>query len=378
MTKVEQKIPEGWSVKKLGEVCSLYSGGTPSKSVDSYWRNGNIKWLSAKYIEDDRVIGWDLITENALNNSSCKLAKIGDIVLVSRVSVGKMFICKESFAVNQDLTIIKSKNSCSNFLFYALKDKTAELIDKSQGLAIKGITKNEISNIFIKVPPLSEQERIAEILGTWDEGIEKLSALIGWKEKQKKSLMHRLIYNRKNAEVYIVDELFMLGRGRVISKKEISENKGLYPVYSSQTSNNGEMGKINSFDFEGEFITWTTDGANAGRVFYRKGKFNCTNVCGTAKLKKTNKANLYYVMCYLNNVTKYFVSYVGNPKLMNGVFSQIPILLPKKELQDKIAEVLSTADDEINLLKQKLAALKEQKKGLMQQLLTGKVRVKVN
>lgn len=381
MTKVEQKIPEGWSVKKLGELGTTVSGGTPDTNKKSYWE-GNIFWLTPSEVtklSNRFVYGSERkITDLGLKNSSANLLPVNSLIICTRATVGECCINKIPIATNQGFKNLIPCNSNVDFLYYLLKNNKKEIIRKACGSTFLEISKKDIDSLSFCLPPLSEQERIAEILGTWDEGIEKLSALIGWKEKQKKSLMHRLIYNRKNAEVYIVDELFMLGRGRVISKKEISENKGLYPVYSSQTSNNGEMGKINSFDFEGEFITWTTDGANAGRVFYRKGKFNCTNVCGTAKLKKTNKANLYYVMCYLNNVTKYFVSYVGNPKLMNGVFSQIPILLPKKELQDKIAEVLSTADDEINLLKQKLAALKEQKKGLMQQLLTGKVRVKVN
>lgn len=64
-------------------------------------------------------------------------------------------------------------------------------------------------------------------------------------------------------------EVANLNRGRVMSKIYLADNIGEYPVYSSQTANNGEIGKINTFDFEGEFITWTTDGANAGTVFYR-------------------------------------------------------------------------------------------------------------
>jgi type I restriction enzyme S subunit len=75
-----------------------------------------------------------------------------------------------------------------------------------------------------------------------------------------------------------ISHYFKIGRGRVISKGEIADNKGEYPVYSSQTENNGVLGFLNSYDFEGDYITWTTDGANAGTVFRRKGKFNCTNV----------------------------------------------------------------------------------------------------
>jgi type I restriction enzyme S subunit len=64
-----------------------------------------------------------------------------------------------------------------------------------------------------------------------------------------------------------------LSRGRVMSKEYLAENAGIYPVYSSQTANNGQIGMITSFDFDGEFITWTTDGANAGTVFHRQENF---------------------------------------------------------------------------------------------------------
>lgn len=71
-------------------------------------------------------------------------------------------------------------------------------------------------------------------------------------------------------DIATIGRLNNLGRGRVISNIEIGENSGEYPVYSSQTENNGIMGYLNSYDFEGQYVTWTTDGANAGTVFYRE------------------------------------------------------------------------------------------------------------
>lgn len=239
-----------------------------------------------------------------------------------------------------------------------------------------GISAEEYGNLPIPCPPMEEQRRIVEVLECWDKGIELVKKLIEQKELQKKGLLQNLVYNQPTCKNFYLGNLFSLGRGRVISKEEIQHNKGTYPVYSSQTSDNGILGYINSFDFEGEYLTWTTDGANAGKVFYRRGQFNCTNVCGTAKPHNSNLVNLYYVMSYLNKVTKRYVSYVGNPKLMNGVFSKIAIPLPEKTTQDWAATVLETADKEIDLLKQKLAKLEAQKKGLMQVLLTGKIRLK--
>jgi type I restriction enzyme S subunit len=149
------------------------------------------------------------------------------------------------------------------------------------------------------------------------------------------------INNSKNN--YRLGQVFETGRGVVMNKEYIAENEGIYPVYSSQTSNNGVFGSIDSYMFDGEYLTWTTDGAKAGKVFYRYGKFNCTNVCGTAKLKKgfENMYNLKFLAFYLNTVTNYYVSIAsGNPKLMNNVFEEIKLptidLATQKNILDKI------------------------------------------
>lgn len=92
-----------------------------------------------------------------------------------------------------------------------------------------------------------------------------------------------------------VDNIVTLNRGRVISKTYLQENVGDYPVYSSQTENNGEIGKIATFDYDKECLTWTTDGANAGTVFHRSGKFSVTNVCGIITIN--DESYLSYRFC---------------------------------------------------------------------------------
>jgi len=167
-----------------------------------------------------------------------------------------------------------------------------------------------------------------------------------------------------------VKDLFMDGRGRIISEEEIKNREGIYPVYSSQTSNNGELGKINTYDFEGEFITWTTDGANAGTVFYRNGKFNCTNVCGILKPRNEN-INVKFFSYLLSTIAKNYVSYIGNPKLMNSTFRDIKIIHPNDYYeQSKIAEILETVDNAIEKTDKIIEKYKRIKQGLMQDLLT--------
>lgn len=143
----------------------------------------------------------------------------------------------------------------------------------------------------------------------------------------------------------MLGDVAKLQRGRVISKTYLTENAGNYPVYSSQTINNGEIGRIKSFDFDGEYITWTTDGANAGTVFCRKGKFSITNVCGLITLKNTKELLYKFVYFWLSiEAKKHVYSGMGNPKLMSHQMEKIKIPIPPLETQEKIVEILDKFD----------------------------------
>ena len=144
-----------------------------------------------------------------------------------------------------------------------------------------------------------------------------------------------------------IGDICEITRGRVMSKDYIRDNEGNYPVYSSQTENNGELGKIKTYDFDGEYVTWTTDGANAGSVFYRNGKFSVTNVCGLLKLISEELISHKYLYYILSQETKKYVnSGMGNPKLMNNVMERITICIPSLEKQISIVNTL----DKLNTL----------------------------
>lgn len=142
---------------------------------------------------------------------------------------------------------------------------------------------------------------------------------------------------------YTIKDICLVTRGRVISKMELQENIGEYPVYSSQTLNNGVFGKINTYDFEGQYVQWTTDGANAGSIFYRNGKFSVTNVCGLLKVKDEyfNVINTNYLSYALTMESKKYVNYAtSNPKLMSNVMEKITVLIPPIEIQEEIVRIL--------------------------------------
>ena len=169
-------------------------------------------------------------------------------------------------------------------------------------------------------------------------------------------------------EVKTVKDIAEIGRGRVISQVEIEKSIAkLYPVYSSQTSNGGEMGRLDSYDFDGEYVTWTTDGVNAGRVFYRNGKFNCTNVCGVLKI--INESPQYAAIALNMRTCDYVATNLANPKLMNCVMKEIKLPFPPLAEQRRIAGALSDIDELILALGKLIEKKRNIKTGAIQELL---------
>lgn len=146
-------------------------------------------------------------------------------------------------------------------------------------------------------------------------------------------------------------EVSKISRGRVISKEYIRKNVGYYPVYSSQTENEGILGKINTYEYDGEYITWTTDGANAGSIFHRNGKFNITNVCGLLEINSIS-LNVKFLTYWLDLVAKLYVSEgMGNPKLMSNTMSKIQVPIPPLPVQQEIVSILdkfTQLEEELN------------------------------
>ena len=150
-----------------------------------------------------------------------------------------------------------------------------------------------------------------------------------------------------------VREMFKVTRGYVLAATLTEDNKSdkmPYPVYSSQTRDFGLMGYYSDYLYE-DSITWTTDGANAGTVNYRAGKFYCTNVCGVLLSDKIRASQI--IAEALNNVAKGYVSYVGNPKLMNNVMADISIMIPVSSLEQKIISELFAKLDHLITLHQR-------------------------
>lgn len=168
-----------------------------------------------------------------------------------------------------------------------------------------------------------------------------------------------------------VKHLFYIGRGKVISQLEL-EDSG-YPVYSSQTKNNGCLGYISTYDFDRSQLTWTTDGANAGTVFLREGKHNCTNVCGTL-MPKNDKNNLLFLKYALEFIAIYHKrADINGYKIMNNEMAEIIITLPPRKEQDAIANYLEQKCSEIDAVIAKTKTTIEEYKKLKQSIITNAV-----
>lgn len=147
-----------------------------------------------------------------------------------------------------------------------------------------------------------------------------------------------------------------LSRGKVYSKTYISENPGIYPVYSSQTENDGELGRISTYDYDGEYLTWTTDGAYAGTIFHRKGKFSITNVCGLISIKSSNILIRFLYYWLSVKAKDYVYKGMGNPKLMSNQIAPIKIPIPPLDVQNEIVRILDTFTSHTAELQTKLQA----------------------
>ena len=154
----------------LGEVCELIGGSTPSKKDESYWTNGTVKWISSKHIDDrGRINGYELITQEAVQETSTKIAPKNSTIVITRVSVGKFAFADDDYAINQDLTALVSRDVdrlAPEFIRVVAHHIAAIVENNAEGIGVRGVTRSFLSALQIPLPPLEVQKEIeAEIEG---------------------------------------------------------------------------------------------------------------------------------------------------------------------------------------------------------------------
>ena len=184
-----------WPLVSIGEVCELRVGGTPSKQQEEYWSNGTIKWISSKYISDDgKITNYQLITEQALRDSSTKIAPKDSVILITRVSVGKFAYTTTEYAINQDLTcLIPGRGLNPKFLYYMARSLALQIAQNAQGIGVKGVTQKYVSEMKIPFPPLMVQEEIVAELDSHQKIIDGARQVV---ENYKPAIQGSSLWNR--------------------------------------------------------------------------------------------------------------------------------------------------------------------------------------
>jgi len=342
-----------WEKKRISEFCTLLKGTGISK--DQLSTNGNPCILYGElYTKYKAEIINEVLSCTELDANTLVKSKVNDVIIPcsgeTAIDIATArYVPFDDVLLGGDLNILRSNKVNGSFLAYQLNGKRKyDIARVAQGVSVVHLYGEHLKNIVISLPVIEEQQKISRLLHLLDETkIATLLRLIDERIvtqnkiiedlKKLKSAISLKMLHSDSWKQFKIKDIASIGRGRVISSVEISQQDNpLYPVYSSQTSNEGIMGYLDNFMFEGEYINWTTDGANAGTVFYRDGKFNCTNVCGLLKLG--DEFDTYFVSLVLAEATKKYVSTnLANPKLMNNTMGSIQIRLPKLKEQKRIS-----------------------------------------
>ena len=399
-------IPEDWEIVKLGKLTTVETGKTPLRSNKQFWDNGTINWATTTEVNETYIVSTnEKITNQAVAELKMKILPINTILLAmygQGKTRGKVALLRIESTINQAFASIKpNKNYSTNFIFNYLDKSYEKIRDLSHGSNQDNLNLDIVKALQIPLPPLKEQEKIAEILTTWDEAITKQTELLEAKELQKKALMQKLLsgevrfdgFSDKWEEVRI-DKLFDFKKGQELSKEKLEKNGifecilygELYTTYSEVISEiksktnikEGIKSNIDDILIPASTTTSAIDLAIASTI-----QKDNVLIGGDINIlrKKTNNINGEFISKYLTHIKKMEIAKYAQGitiiHLYSKDFKHLKIQLPSLPEQQKIAEVLSLADDEINLLKNELEELNLQKKALMQKLLTGEVRVKV-
>ena len=378
------EIPENWEVKRVKDLGEYQSG---------YFIDAN---------EFDNDNNYPVFGGNGLRGYSRKFNHNGEYILIGRQGAlcGNVNFARGKFWATEHAVVVYNRLNVHK-RWYAFLLDVMNLNQYAISAAQPGLSVDKVKRLMLPFLEFKKQETIANYLDKKTTVIDRKIELLTAKTAKYKALRRNLINETvcrglnpnvllKNSgvewigmipehwEVKRVKEIFYIGRGRVIGQDELVDDSK-YPVYSSQTENNGCLGYIDTFDFNATLLTWTTDGANAGTLFKREGKFNCTNVCGTLKPKK-RKENLDFILYALQIAAKHNKRIDTNgAKIMNNEMSVIPLLYPPLEEQTAIAnyldEKITQIDTILTNIGEQIAKLTQLRKTLINDVVTGQLKV---
>jgi len=381
----------------LGDIAEIFSGGTPSRSNPEYW-NGNIPWIKTAQIQNSIINEIDVdewITNEALKKSSAKIVSAGTILMAmygQGKTRGQVAILSIDASINQACVAIQLKNDiCRDYIYQFLLASYKHIRNMSNTGGQENLTASLIREIPILLPPLPEQKAIADLLSTWDEAIEKTERLIQAKEMHFQWLLQELISkpqkNKKWKKVKLGDICKIASKEKLISVKGhflltvklhclgIERNDRIVPKLTKR-------GRPYFQHKSGDFLIGRQNFHNGGFGIIPSelngGITSNAISCLIVNESKLLKEFLFFQFSNPNyyRKTENIMDGTGQKELSDKQILKLNICLPKIEEQKQIAETLSIAQHEINLLKQLVDKYKIQKRGLMQKMLTDTWRIK--
>lgn len=409
-------VPSGWRHIRLNDICIALTSG--SRDWAKYYSEQGSKFIRMTNLQRESIflnltnLKYVDVTSNSSDGQRTSL-KAGDILMSITAELGKVGWVHEQLGesyINQHTALIRLDNlkAHSKYIAYLLSSTAMNYrINKLNDAGAKaGLNLSTIRSIALEVPPLPEQQKIAKILSTWDKAISTTEQLITQSQQQKKALMQQLLTGKKRlldnngqpfkgnwTSVHFKDILKVVG-GNAFKSEEFKLSGLPIVRISNIKSNNSiclksgvyvtEQKKFNKFLITKGDVLIAMSGATTGKVGQYKLSASAYLNQRVGKFEiKDNKASKNYIFQLLR-VSKIqhsiLIDAIGGaqPNISNKDIERIKIDLPPLPEQQKIAAVLTAADKEIELLNQKLNHLKQEKKALMQQLLTGKRRVQVD
>lgn len=421
-------IPIDWNIGKVNEFCFKITDGShfsPKALLEkTEFLIGNVKDMLK---HDFNYSSCSNIGENdfeTLIKNNCS-PEIGDVLFSKDGTIGKTFVYKNlrKIVLLSSIAIIKTNINIlnPNFLTEILKSSIFynQIAGLLSGSALKRIVLRDLKNIILPLPAIEEQKKISTILTTWDNAIEKTEKLIETKTKLKKALMQQLLTGKKRFKEFIKSneykqtELgFIPVDWELIEISEIVKDNLYGPRFSSKLYNNkGNVKTIRGTDvtLSGKIKYENAPIAQLDNEIIKSHRLIkddlvliTTAECGLPAIFEPQEIDFIpsaYMVRYRLDIEKifsYFLHSVLFLKIIKeqvqsfvrkGTISNLPgssflkvkiMFPPNIEEQKKIASVLTSSDKEIELLAKKLETLKNQKKGLMQKLLTGQIRVKTD
>jgi|Deesub1362A_J573_1020465.scaffolds.fasta_scaffold02033_4 type I restriction enzyme S subunit len=399
------KIPEDWEVVRLGDIAEIKGRiGWHGLRDEDYLKDGDYYLVRGIDFENGRI-AWDkcvYVAKKWYEKDSNIQLKEGDILITKDGTIGKVALIdylpkKATLGTGIFRIRLKSSEYLPQYIYYVMKshffDKFVQLL--KAGSTLSHLYQKDLVNFEFPLPPLEEQQKIAEILSTVDKAIDKVDEAIAKTERLKKGLMQELLTKGightefKDTEIGRIPKEWEVAKlGRIcefldhlrvpIKEQDRAKRKGPYPYYGAQ----GVIDWIDDYIFDGEYILLAEDGENLRSrklpiAFKVSGKFWVNNHAHVLKITSdtVNDDYLVYILNFID-IRPYIVG-SAQPKLNQSDAKKIKVPLPPLEEQQKIAEILSTVDKKLELEKKRKEKLERIKKGLMNDLLTGKRRVKV-